>query len=105
MMPQVEQMKALLKIEQGLVHIVIATTAANVGLDMEVKDVIILDLPADFESMTQWNGRASWDGSGGRVVIYTPDEIQVENTFDLHGDPTTKKKKMSDTALVARQAY
>ncbi len=83
----------------------VATTARNVGLDMAVKDIIILDLPADFESMTQWNGWVSWDGSGDRVMIYTPDEIRVENTFDLHGDPTTKKKKMSDTALVARQAY
>ncbi len=99
--PQEECIQTLLELEQGLVRIVIATTAANVVLDMEVKDVIILDLPADFESMTQWNGWVSWDGSGDRVMIYTPDEIRVENTFDLHGDPTTKKKKMSDAALVA----
>ena len=55
----------LLELEQGLVHIMVATTARNVGLDMAVKDVIILGPPADFESMMQWNGCTSWDGSGG----------------------------------------
>src|SRR6266436_4934950 len=103
--PQEEYIQTLLELEQGLVHIVIATTAANVGLDMEVKDVIILDLPADFESMTQWNGQASWDGSGGHIIIYAPDDIRIENTFDLYGDQASRKKKMSKNVLAAQEAY
>ncbi|KAF8337096.1 uncharacterized protein EI90DRAFT_3119457 [Cantharellus anzutake] len=71
---------------------------------MSVKDVIILDLPADFESMTQWNGQASHDGSGGRVIIYAPDEIRIENNFDLYGDQANKKK-MSKNTLAAQVAY
>src|SRR5258708_22288740 len=75
LIPQEECIHMLLELEQGLVCIMVATTAGNVRLDMAVKDVIILGLPADFESMTQWNGHASWDGSGGQVIIYAPDEI------------------------------
>ena len=72
---QEERIHMLLELEQGLVCIVVATTAGNVGLDMAVKDVIILGLPADFESMTQWNSHTSQDGRGGQVIIYAPDEI------------------------------
>src|SRR5260221_8310664 len=97
--PQEERIQTLTELEQGLVRIVVATTAGNVGLDMAVKDIIILDLPADFESMTQWNGRASWDGSGGHIIIYAPDDIRIENTFDLYGDQASRKKKMSKNVL------
>ena len=57
------------------------------------------------DTMTQWNGQASQDRSGGKVVIYAPDEIWIENTFDLHSDPATKKKKLLKIALAAQQAY
>ncbi|KAF8331031.1 uncharacterized protein EI90DRAFT_3123708 [Cantharellus anzutake] len=102
--PQEDRIQTLLELEQGLVQIVVTTTVGNVGLDMSVKDVIILDLPADFESMTQWNGQASRDGSGGHVIIYAPDEIQIENNFDLYGDQANKKK-LSKNTLAAQVAY
>ncbi len=56
-------------------QIIVATTAAQVRLDMAIWDIIILDLPDDFEAMTQWNGCASQDGQGGHVIIYAPDTI------------------------------
>ena len=101
LIPQEEHVCTLLELEQGLVHIMVATTAGNVRLDMAVKDVIILGLPANFESMTQWNGQASRDGSGGQVIIYTPDEIQIESVFDLYGDQVNRKKKMSKAIITA----
>src|SRR5260370_19435596 len=92
---QEECIQTLFKLEQGLICIVVAMTAANVRLDMAVKDVVILDLPADFESMMQWNGQVSHDGSGGTVIIYAPDEIRIEPTFDLYSDPVTSNTKSS----------
>src|SRR5260221_9529505 len=62
--PQEEQIQTLADLESGLVRIIVATTAGQVGLDMAVCDVIILDLPSDFEAITQWNGCAGWDGQG-----------------------------------------
>jgi len=89
--PQEEQIQTLANLESGLVQIVVATTAGQVGLDMAVRDVIILDLPSDFEAITQWNGCASWDGQGGHAIIYAPDAIHIENVADLDGDPVAGK--------------
>src|SRR5258708_35317038 len=67
--PQEEQIQTLTELEQGLVQIMVATTAGNVGLYMAVKDIIILDLPADFKSMTQWNAWATQAGGGGPIIL------------------------------------
>jgi len=58
---------------------------------MTVHDVIVLDLPSDFEAITQWNGHASWDGQGGCAIIYAPNAIHIENVADLNSNPVTGK--------------
>ena len=72
---------------------------------MAVCDVIVLDLPADFEAMTQWNGHASQDGQGGHAIIYSPNVICSENVVDLDGDPVKGKRKMSEKTLMAWKEY
>src|SRR5260370_37815384 len=98
-------MQTLTDLESGLVWIVIATTAGQVGLDMTVCNVIILDLPSDFEAITQWNGHASWDGQGGCAGIYAANAIHIENVADLDSDPVTGKRKMSEKALTGWKEY
>src|SRR5260370_34140019 len=97
--PQEEQIQTLANLESGLVQIIVATTAGQVGLDMAVHDVIILDLPVDFKAITQWSGHASQDGKGGHAIIYAPNAIHIENIVDLDGNPVTGKQKMSEKCL------
>ncbi|KAF8342094.1 uncharacterized protein EI90DRAFT_3011644 [Cantharellus anzutake] len=72
---------------------------------MAVRDVIVLDLPADFKAITQWNGRAGQDGQGGHAIIYAPDVVRIENVVDFDGDPVTGKRKMSEKTLAAWKEY
>ena len=43
-------------LEGGSVRYVVATTCANVGIDMTVTTVICVDIPRSFEEMVQWGG-------------------------------------------------
>ncbi|KAF8324612.1 P-loop containing nucleoside triphosphate hydrolase protein [Cantharellus anzutake] len=103
--PQEDRLTTLQELKAGTVQIVVATTAAQVGLDMAIRNVVILDLPHDFEAMTQWNGRAGWDGQGCHAIIYTPDAIRIENVFDLDGDPAGGRKKTTNRALKLRSDF
>ena len=72
-------MMALAALEEGSVHYIIATTCANVGIDMTVTIVVCVDIPCSFEEMIQWAGQASCDGSGGMLVVYGSKDLKRIN--------------------------
>jgi len=74
---------------------IVATLTANVGLDIVVDVIIVMDLPKSFETLMQWAGRASQSGAGGTFIAYAPDVFRIETVFDQDGDPTQKKRVMS----------
>jgi hypothetical protein len=59
------------------IRYIVATVSASVGIDMTVTNVICIDLPNSVEELTQWAGRASRDGSGGMLVVYANEDLQV----------------------------
>ena len=87
----------------GRTWYIVATLAANVGLDIVVDIVIVMDLPKSFETLMQWAGRASRSGAGGTFIAYAPDAFRIETVFDQDGDPTQKKRAMSQKKLEDRK--
>ena len=55
----------LAALEEGSVRYIIATTCANIGIDMTVTIMVCVDILPSFEEMIQWAGQASHDGSRG----------------------------------------
>ena len=70
----------LAALHTGSIQYIVATISTNVGIDMTVTNVICVDLPNLVEELTQWAGQASQDGSGGMLVVYANEDLQVVPT-------------------------
>ena len=70
----------LAALHTGSIRYIIATISANVRIDMTVTNVICVNLPNLVEELTQWARQASRDGSGGMLVVYANEDLQVVPT-------------------------
>lgn len=81
-----DRQETLRELKNGPIRFVVATMAGNVGLDMDIDTVVILDLPKSFEAISQWAGRASRRGEPGTLVVYGPSYLRALSWEDTSPD-------------------